>query len=414
MDFLRFFLNHKKLVSFGFLLAFFSSFGQTFLISLYVPGIIREFHLTGASFGTLYGAATILSGLALAYAGQFIDRCNLRNYTLLAVFLLILSCCCIAFSSHLVFVFAGFWGLRFAGQGLLSHISNTSISKFFDHRRGTALSLSVMGYSVGEACFPLIIGCLIGWVGWRSSMLVSGLLIGLTLVPFVFFALHDKRLHHPVRWRTEDGDKAFSSLRLWFDKRFQIIAINMFILPFMITGLFFYHLVLAEQKGWSLEWLTASFLGFALGRTFFSLISGKLIDRFSSLALFPYHLVPFLAALCVLILFDHPLAAPVYLTLTGVAMGLSSTIKTALLAEVYGTENLGSIRAMSATVMVFSTALSPALFGFLLDRGIDFTIISAGAACVVLAIIIISGRLPYLIRTVDETASSKQLCETPA
>ncbi len=209
MDFLRFFLNHKKLVSFGFLLAFFSSFGQTFLISLYVPGIIREFHLTGASFGTLYGAATILSGLALAYAGQF-------------------------------------------------------------------------------------------------------------------------------------------------------------------------------------------------------------IDRFSSLALFPYHLVPFLAALCVLILFDHPLAAPVYLTLTGVAMGLSSTIKTALLAEVYGTENLGSIRAMSATVMVFSTVLSPVLFGFLIDRGVDFTIISAGAACVVLAIIIISGRLPYLIRTFDETASSKQLCETPA
>jgi hypothetical protein len=64
---------------------------------------------------------------------------------------LVLSCFCIALSLNPVFVFIGFWGVRFAGQGLLSHISKTSISKFFQKSRGMALSLSVTGFSAEEA-----------------------------------------------------------------------------------------------------------------------------------------------------------------------------------------------------------------------------------------------------------------------
>lgn len=81
----------------------------------------------------------------------------------------------------------------------------------------------------------------------------------------------------------------------------------------------------------------------------FSLISGKLIDRFSALKLLPYHLTPFLAGLLVLILSDHALAAPIYLTLTGITMGLSSTVKT---AQTYrpGTSDILSISQLNCIV----------------------------------------------------------------
>lgn len=402
MDYFRFFLNNKKLISFGFFLTFFSSFGQTFLVSLYVPGILKEFELTSGSFGTLYGAATVLSGICLVYGGRFIDRCNLRSYTLFAIILLIVSCFCISFSSNLIFIFFGFWGLRFAGQGLFSHISSTSISKFFDQRRGTALSLSVMGYSVGEACFPFIIGMIISLIGWRYSMSFNGILISITLLPFIFIALNEKRHCIPAETQKKAGDSEFSSFGLWLDKRFIVIVTAVFILPFMTTGLFFHQLSLASEKGWAIQWLTGSFLGYALGRTLSSLISGKLIDKFSALKVFPYHLSPFLGALCVLIFFDHPLAAPVYLTLTGITMGLSSTTKTALLAEVYGTENLGSIRAMSTTVMVFSTALSPAIFGLILDQGLSFQFIIIASTIIVGIIMFLSSRLAYYVSSPEE------------
>ncbi|AQQ71907.1 putative 3-hydroxyphenylpropionic transporter MhpT [Limihaloglobus sulfuriphilus] len=410
MDYLRFFLSNKKLISFGFFLTFFSSFGQTFLVSLYVPSIMSEFGLTNGEFGILYGAATVFSGFCLVYGGRFIDSCNLRTYTLSAVILLMASCFVVSASSHLVWVFLGFWGLRFGGQGLLSHISNTSISKFFSKRRGTALSLSVMGYSVGEACLPFVIGCTIALIGWRYSMFLNGILMGLTLVPFVFVALSDKRHRIPDQQQSRPGSKVDSVISLWKDKRFIIIVASMFILPFMTTGFLFHQLRLADEKGWAVELLTASFLGFALGRSLFSLVSGKLIDKYSALRVFPYYLSPFLAGLLILALFDSPLAAPVYLALTGITMGMSSTTTTALLAEVYGTQSLGRIRAMSVTVIVFGTALSPAIFGVLLDAGISFRLITAGSACLIACSMLANSRLKYYFESAAHKSSAKKIC----
>lgn len=378
-------------------MTFFSSFGQTFMVSLYVPEILKEFDLTSSSFGTIYGAATVLSGLSLVYGGRLIDRCNLRTYTLTAVLLLIVSCFCIALSTWLLPLFLGFWGLRFAGQGLFSHISSTSISKFFDESRGKALSLSVMGYSVGEACFPYVIGMIIGLIGWRRSMFLNGIMIGTTLIPFVFVALRNKRHCVPVEVQSDAGKSAFSSRALWTDKRFLIIVVAATILPFATTGLFFHQVRLAHEKGWALAWLTASFLGYALGRTVFALVSGKLIDRFSALKVFPYHMSPFLLALAVLIFFDNALAAPVYLTLTGVAIGFSSTVKTALLAEIYGIENLGSIKSMATIAMVLGTAISPALFGLALDNGLGFRFIGIVTAGIVFSIMILCSRLRHYV-----------------
>lgn len=82
MDYLRFFLGNKRLISFGFILTFFSSFGQTFLLSLYVPKILNEFELTNSFFGGLYAFATVGSSLILVYVGKLIDRTNLKTYTI--------------------------------------------------------------------------------------------------------------------------------------------------------------------------------------------------------------------------------------------------------------------------------------------------------------------------------------------
>ena len=40
-----------------------------------------------------------------------------------------------------------------------------------------------------------------------------------------------------------------------------------------------------------------------------------------------------------------------------------------LWAEIYGVNYLGSIKALTGSLMVFSTALATAVFGFLIDSG---------------------------------------------
>lgn len=374
MNYLKFFLTNKRLISFGFILTFFSSFGQTFLISLYVPKIIADFSLTNSTFGGLYAAATIGSSFILMYVGKLIDHVDLKKYTLSAAILLMLSCLIMAFSANIAMVFVGLLGLRFAGQGLLSHISNTTVAKSFEQTRGKALSITSLGYSSGEGFFPALLSMVIGYFGWRYSLIANSAVVAGLLIPFVLFTFHDgdRKFSTPANQNLADD---FSRRMLFRDKCFYLLAVNAVAVPFLATGLFFYQSALAAYKHWDVEWLSFCFLGFALGRTVFSLLSGHLIDKYSAVKLLPLYLMPFLSGLTVLLIVDHVYAGFLYLFLTGVTVGLGGPIKIAAVTEIYGSEYLGGVRSVFATLMVLGTAISPLLFGFLMDNGTSFLFI---------------------------------------
>ncbi len=384
MDYIKFFLNNKRLISFGFILTFFSSFGQTFLLSLYVPKIMDDFQLSNSYFGGLYAVATVGSALMLIYFGKLIDNTDLRKYTTWSAVLLMASCMIMAFSSHVAMIFIGLLGLRFSGQGLLSHISSTTISKFFDKTRGKALSITSLGYSSGEGLFPVLVSLIIAYAGWRNSLLTNSAAVALLLIPFIWFVFPKSRQEDSETGPRADGDE-FSRRRLLKDKPFYLLALNSIVLPFLVTGLFFYQSTLADFKNWDIEWLSFCFLGFAIGRSVFSLLSGRLIDKYSAVRLLPLYLLPFLTGLLVLLLVEHIYAGLIYLFLTGVSVGLAATVKTAAIAEIYGSANLGGIRSVFSTLMVLGTALSPLFFGLLIDGGYSFSyILFFGVICVAL------------------------------
>jgi MFS family permease len=66
-------------------------------------------------------------------------------------------------------------------------------------------------------------------------------------------------------------------------------------------------------------------------------------------------------------MFEANWAAFVYMALTGVTMGLGSTLKSALWAEMYGTKMIGTVQSLFASLMVLSTSISPILVGWMLD-----------------------------------------------
>ena len=403
MNYIKFFLNNKRIISFGFILTFFSSFGQTFLLSLYVPKIINDFQLTNSYFGGLYAVATISSSFILAYVGKLIDNSDLKKYTLYSALLLLLSSLIMAFSFNIVMIFFGLLGLRFAGQGLLSHISSTSISKFFDKTRGKALSITSLGYAMGEGIFPILTSFIIAYVGWRNSLLINSSFVALVLIPFVWFALKNTKGINKDSRNKEITN--FSRSSLFMDRNFYLLTLNSITLPFLLTGLFFYQTSLATSKNWTIEWLSVAFIGFAAGRTISSLISGKLIDKYSALKLLPLYLIPFLIGLILLLFFNHIYIAFAYLTLTGITVGLGSTIKTAAIAETYGIKYLGGIRSVFATTMILGTAVSPLLYGYVLDIGYDFSYIILGGILFTVVTSILSTQVTKQYKYATETNS---------
>jgi len=76
-----------------------------------------------------------------------------------------------------------------------------------------------------------------------------------------------------------------------------------------------------------------------------------------------------LLGLLTLILFSHPYTAFIFMGLLGISNGLTNVLLSSLWAEIYGVNYLGSIKALTGSLMVFSTALATAVFGILIDLG---------------------------------------------
>ena len=93
-----FFTENGRLLSFGFIMALISSFGQTYFISIFGPEIQNEFGLSHTSWGTVYLIGTLGSAFLLTYSGSLIDRYNLYYYTFFAVILLAFACIFISYS----------------------------------------------------------------------------------------------------------------------------------------------------------------------------------------------------------------------------------------------------------------------------------------------------------------------------
>jgi MFS family permease len=143
------------------------------------------------------------------------------------------------------------------------------------------------------------------------------------------------------------------------------------LIPFFSTGLIIHLSKIAEHKGWSLEWTASCFVASAVMGRVASFCVGPLVDRFTARRLFPFVLVPYALALTVLMLHTHPYAALVWLGMAGLSFGSVSVTMPALWAEVFGVDSLGAISSLVGSAGVFATALSPALFGWLLDHGLD-------------------------------------------
>jgi len=369
--------TYPRHIGFGFLLTFFSSLGQTFLLSLYVSYILAEMGITNSLFGTMYAAATITASLLLMTFGGGIDHKPLDTYLYKAVGLLSVATIALGLLQHPLLLPVALLGLRFAGQGLLSHISGTVMGRYFDEDRGKALSLSSLGYSVGEMAFPLLITAMIPLVGWRVSLIINLLVLLAVMIPALQFMPMEDLDHHRVDTvnRTSEQTARWKILQ---SPEFWMLAPSVIALSFTNTSVFFYQLVLAQSRGWGAQWYAMIFSGYAIARFAFGLFGGPLVDRYTAKRVYPFTLIPMTIGLVVLALYEQPWSAVVFLLTAGVSIGSSGPAKQAVIAELHGTLGLGGIRSLYTAAMVFGTALGPMVLGFFLDGGSGFTPVLLG------------------------------------
>ena len=385
MRYLDFLVANRRFLAFGFAMAFFSSFGQTFFIAVFGGELRAEFGLSHGEFGSLYSAATVASGTILIWAGRQIDRFSLRLFSGLVCGLLAFACLSMAWVPSLAVLGLAIFVCRLAGQGLMSHTALTSMARHFERDRGTAVSIANLGFPAGQAVFPIIAVSAIAAIGWRGTWLAAAGLAAIGVLPLTRWLLRGHRDRERPAGGTVSGASSASAQsprRQWSraevlrDRRFYLVLPAAMFPSFVGTGIIFHQVHLVEAKGWSLEWFAGSFAALAAASVASALLTGPLVDRFGATRLVVWALVPEGVALALLAGFDHPLTAPAMLVMMGLGAGAFRTVTGALWAELYGVDHLGAIRAMVAACMVFASAGSPVSMGWLIDAGVGIEAIA--------------------------------------
>jgi MFS family permease len=376
--YLSFAADHRRFLSFGFVLAFSSSFGQTYFIGIFGPSVQDAFGLSHTAWGTIYMMGTLGSALLLPTTGRLIDRVDLRVYTAVVCVLLIAACAFMAFvTGPIMLVFAIFL-LRQSGQGLMSHVSVTSMARYFDAGRGRAIALATLGFAVGEAILPFLAVLAIAAIGWRATYGGIAIVLGIGLLPTVAWLLrghperhrdHEARLARPPG-HAELARQSWTRAQVLRDAGFYLLMPGILAPSLILTAMFFHHLNLADAKGWSHEWITGSYGIYALAVIVASLVAGRLVDRFGAARLMRFMLLPLVAGMGLVAWLNDPWSAWPYMILIGINTGVALTTTPALWAELYGVENLGSIRSMATALSVFGSALGPITMGGLMDLGL--------------------------------------------
>ena len=263
--------------------------------------------------------------------------------------------------------------MRFSGQGMMSHTATTTISRFFTKSRGKALSTCWFGLSTAEFILPVLIVYLLTFTSWQNIWISISIII-MIFLPIISFVLI-KNLNFDSREEIDDKDLKNQSIKQWKrievlkDYRFYIVCLNMLALPWIVTGIFVFQSFIADSKNWGVFIIAQSFMVYSFLSVITLLVSGFLIDKFTSRKLLIFMNIPLLLSALVLIFFNNPITAFIFLGLIGISNGLANVLGSSTWAEIYGVKYIGSIKALTTALMVFSTAFGTALFGYLIDKG---------------------------------------------
>ena len=364
---------NKKVIIFGFIFTFFSSFGQSFFLGLFNAPIRNELGITHGQFGSIYASATICSSLLLIWVGKKIDDYRILNYSFFVVILLFFSSLFFSFINSIYFLAVGIFLMRLSGQGLMSHTSTTTISRFFERSRGRALSTIWFGLSTAEFILPVLMTYFFLIYSWRTVWQGIAVLIILFLPLVILNTI--KSINLESREVDNNPKLKKTKIKSWRrrdvikDYRFYIVSLNMLAMPWLATGIFVYQSFISDSKMWEVYTIPKAFMVYSITSIITLFTSGFLVDKFSGRKLILYMNIPLLLAMYTLIEFNHEISAYVFLGLIGISNGLANILGSSTWAEIYGVKYIGSIKALTTAFMVFSTAFGTAVFGLLIDKG---------------------------------------------
>ncbi len=370
--------------------------GQTMGVSVFTDFLIDSLQISRTGLSTAYLIGTILSSLLLSRGGRFYDRFGAKITALIAalamtIVLYYLSCIDTikeSISSQgiltpgitaFILLAAGFFVLRFFGQGILTMVSRNMVVKWFDKKRGLIVaimgSFTAFAFSLSPKLFNSMID-IYNWNGtWRIIALVAFPIFILIIIIFFrdwkpesdkerFASLQDKI---PVTELTQRDSKDTTlkdalKTRVFWSYNIAIALMSMF------GTAFTFHIVsIFSYAGMDRAVAVSVFIPISIISVIISFTGSTLSDYISLKIILALELIGLSIASFALI-FLRP-GVPVIFLIAG--MGIANGTFVVLLniawVNTFGKLHLGTISGYAMGWTVAGSALGPFLFSFLRD-----------------------------------------------
>ncbi|MBT3339301.1 MAG: MFS transporter [Anaerolineae bacterium] len=382
------------------LAAFFTSPGQTYMVSVFNPSLREALDLSLTQLTGAYMFGTILASLPQTYIGQLADRMGIRKTIFIIATLFSLACVFISQANSLVMLFFAFFFLRMLGQGGLQLLSVNMLPMWFQKTLGTVSGINNVVVSLMISIVPVSILALIGAVGWRKAYILAGASIFIILLPIVYFFYinrpeeigqvvdGDNPSISTKSTKIETSEKEFNLKEAMHTRAYWILTLSWFAWAAIATAITFNLLPIFTAKGLSEEQAAASFTILMVASAIFQIFGGMVADRvqlrwmaFGALGLYGL-------AIGALIYLPIGSVVLVYTLLLGSAQGLWGGLGNTVWVRYFGREHLGKIRGSVWTAAVAGSSVGPFLMGISYDLSGDFFISLAGFAIILFALAI--------------------------
>tara|TARA_R110002124_G_scaffold12197_14_gene58175 strand:- start:4901 stop:6226 length:1326 start_codon:yes stop_codon:yes gene_type:complete len=362
--------------------------GQTMGMAVFTDYLIEALQLSRTQLSMAYLIGTVGSSLFLTRAGRWYDRLGGRvtvtaASAALAVMILFISASdslAIHFGGGVVvsflFITLGYFGVRFLGQGILTSASRNVLLVWFEKRRGLVSSARGVFVSFGFAAAPLALAWMIERGGWREALweLALGCLVfaGLALV---FLRDNPKSCGVIVDGHSHADEAPASveqpSVTLDEARRtpvFWLATLSLSMHSLLGTAVTFHIVSIFAEAGRSQSEAFAYFLPTAVFATTTNLLCGWLADKRSLKPFMILMLGSFLAGAVGLLNLQNTWGYALLVAGFGIGGGLWSVTSNLAFIRNFGPLHLGEITGLCTAIMVFASAIGPALFSL----GVDY------------------------------------------
>ncbi|MAD91715.1 MAG: MFS transporter [Gammaproteobacteria bacterium] len=371
---LKFLRHNFRWVIGGFTLTFFSSFGQTYFISISISEWREIFDLSHGEFGRLYMFATLASAACLPFLGKLIDFIPPHKLIVMVIPILSAAAILAGIAPSIWALIIAIFFLRLFGQGLMSHIALTTTGRWFSAERGRAISLVILGHQGGEASMPLVFSMVAIIYGYEVGWFFGAILLLIIALPISFWAYSAPR---ELQGSNVSSDLSENEIHNWTrrevmsDPIFWILLTGALAPGFIGTIIFYHQNYLTEINEWPPQIFVQSLIVLSTMTVIFTLISGAIVNKFGSRILLPYFLIPLVIACFLLTITGPAIIVTGVMIFLGISYGISWTLFGSLWPEIYGTKYLGSVRSITISAVVIATAAGPGVTGTLIDSGIS-------------------------------------------